>query len=249
MKHLVKTSAEIEAMREGAEVLRAAHDAVRGRAVAGVSLFELDRVAEEVILGAGAVPGFKGYRGFPATLCTMVNSQVVHGIPDGTVLEDGDLLSVDCGVIWKGLNTDAAFSVIVGGDAMNVKRAKFSACVREALLAGCEQAVAGNHVGDIGHAISGVVRGGGYSICKEFSGHGVGKKLWEEPSIFNYGNPGTGPKLVAGMTIAIEPIVSSGKPKCKTLADKWTVVTVDGSDACQWEHCGVVGEGGFEVFV
>lgn len=235
-------------MREGGKILQAAHQAVKEKAVPGVQLIELDKIAEEVIRSHGGIPGFKGYQGFPASLCTMLNSEVVHGIPDERKLKEGDLLSVDCGVFYKNLHTDAAFSLIVGGDDKNPARAQFSNTVKEALLAGCKQAKAGNHTGAIGYAIEQVIKKGGYSICKEYTGHGVGKELHEGLSIYNYGKPGIGPLLQSGMTIAIEPIIAAGNPKSKTLKDGWTVVTIDGKDACQWEHCGVITEQGFEIF-
>lgn len=245
---MIKTSDEIQFMREGGKILQAAHEIVRKNAVSGACLRDLDQMAEDLIRTKGAISGFKGYKGFPATLCTMINSEVVHGIPDDRILKDGDLFSVDCGVRFKNLYTDAAFSMIVGGDDKNTERAAFSKNVKEALIAGCKQAKAGNRVGDIGHAIQEVVKMGGYSICKEYSGHGVGRKLHEGLSIFNHGFPGSGAILKSGTTIAIEPIIAAGKPKTKTLKDKWTVVTLDGRDACQWEHCGVVTENGFEIF-
>ncbi len=245
---MIRTQEEIQAMREGGKILQAAHKIVRDSAVPGASLTELDRLAEKLIRDSGAEPAFKGFQGFPATLCTMINSEVVHGIPDRRTLKEGDLFSVDCGVLFKGLITDAAFSIIVGGNGKNPERSKFSECVRNALLAGCEKAKAGNHVGDIGHAIESAIKKGGYAVCREYTGHGVGRELHEEPSIFNYGKPGTGPKLEAGMTIAIEPIIAAGNPRTKTLKDGWTVVTLDGKDACQWEHCGVVTEDEFEIF-
>lgn len=245
---MIKTPEEIQAMREGGKILQAAQEAVKKRTIPGVRLKELDQIAEDLIRSKGGIPGFKDYHGFPATLCTMLNSEVVHGIPDDRLLQKGDLLSVDCGVLYKALYTDAAFSVIIGGEDQNPARARFSHCVKEALLAGCQQAKAGNRVGDIGHAIQEVVKKGGYSVCKEFSGHGVGRNLHEGLSIFNYGSPRSGPLLTAGTTLAIEPIVAAGKPRSKTLKDGWTVVTLDGRDACQWEYCGVVTPSGFEIF-
>ena len=178
----------------------------------------------------------------------MINSEVVHGIPDNRKLKDGDLLSVDCGVFWKKMHADAAFSIIVGGDDKNPERAKFSMCVREALLAGCQVAQTGNTTGDIGYMIEKIIKAGGYSICREYTGHGLGYELHEDPSVFNYGSPGKGQRLMEGVTIAIEPIVTMGNPKVRILSDKWTVVTVDGKDACQWEHCGVVTKNGLEIF-
>ncbi len=243
-----KTAEELTIMREAGRILRSAQKALQSEIKSGVSLLYLDKIAEKVIISAGAKPAFKGFYGFPATLCTMINSEVVHGIPDARTLKDGDLLSIDCGVVWKGLHSDAAFSVIVGGDEKNPRRAKFSACVKKALLAGCAAAKSGNYTGDIGAAIEKVIREGGYALCREYTGHGLGKDLHEDPIVFNYGRKGEGVLLREGMTIAIEPIVASGKPKVKTLSDGWTVVTVDGKDACQWEYCGAVTKNGLEVF-
>ncbi len=245
---MIKSPEEIEIMRYAGKILQAAQRGVKELCRPGMILKELDKVAEDIIREHRALPGFKGYKGFPATLCTMINSEVVHGIPDNRKLKEGDLFSVDCGVIWKGFYSDAAFSLIIGGDNLNPERARFSNCVRDALLAGCKAAKAGNYVGDIGYTVEHIIKKGGYSICKQYTGHGLGKELWEEPSIFNYGKPKTGKKLEAGMTIAIEPIVTKGNPKTKVLKDGWTVVTVDGRDACQWEHCGVVTEKGLEIF-
>ena len=244
-----KTTEELDLMRKGAKILREAHNAVKRHLVPGARLIDLDRIAEEVIRSHDALPAFKGFQGFPATLCTMVNSEIVHGIPDEREGKSGDISSVDCGVIYKNLITDAAFTMVVGGDNAHKGRAKFSACVYDALLAGCKAAKAGNTTGDIGHAIEKVVKKGGYNLVREYTGHGVGRQMHEDPHIFNYGNPGEGSVLLEGMTICIEPIVSIGNPKNKTLADDWTVVTLDGKDACQWEHCGVVTSDGLEIFV
>jgi methionyl aminopeptidase len=243
-----KTREELKIMREAGQILQSAQKAMKAVIKAGISLKELDVIAENIILTAGAKPAFKGFHGFPATLCTMINSEVVHGIPDDRLLQDGDLISIDCGVLWKGLHSDAAFTVIVGGDDKNEDRAKFSACVKKALIAGCKAAKAGNRIGDIGAAIQKVVYKGGYSLCKEYTGHGLGKELHEDPIVFNYGKKGDGMVLKEGMTIAIEPIVASGNPQVKILSDDWTVVTQDGKDACQWEHCGAVTKKGLEIF-
>ncbi len=215
----------------------------------GITTISLDKIAEKYIRDQGAVPSFKNYQGYPATLCTMVNSEVVHAIPGDKILQNGDLLSVDCGLCLQGLHVDAAFSMIVGGDEQNKGRAQFSQCVKEALLAGCRAAKHGNHTGDIGRAIETVIHKGGYDICPEYTGHGIGYELHEDPWIFNYGTPGAGERLVEGMTICIEPIVARGNPQVKVLNNKWTVVTRDGRDACQWEHCGVVTKNGLEIFV
>lgn len=245
----IKTPEQIQAMREGAKILKEVQETLKKEIKEGVSLLELDKRAEQIIRSHGAEPSFKGYQGFPATLCTMINSEVVHGIPDERKVKNGDLLSVDCGVFYRGLHTDAAFSVIVGGEKYHLERARFSKCVKEALEAGCGAARAGGTTGDIGYIIEKVITRGGYSICKEYTGHGFGVNLHEDPHVYNYGRRGQGDKLIAGMTIAIEPIVASGSPRVHTLKDGWTVVTDDGRDACQWEHCGVVTEDGFEIFV
>jgi len=244
-----KTPAELDSMRRGAVILKAAHQAARELAVPGSTLLQLDAAAEAVITAAGGVPTFKGFHGFPASICTMVNDEVVHGIPSDRVLKSGDILSVDCGVTFEGLITDAAFTVIVGGDETNPERARFSNEVKKALTAGCAAAKTGNHVGDIGFAIQQSINKSGYNVIKDFTGHGVGFEMHEDPYVFNFGQPGTGEKLIEGMTICIEPIVASGKPGYKTLKDGWTVVTMDGKDACQWEHCGVVTKEGLEIFV
>ena len=245
---VVKTDLELAVMREAGKIHQAVVLELKKAIMPGVTLIELDSLAEKLIIKAGATPSFKGFQGFPASLCTMINSEVVHGIPDHRALQSGDLLSVDCGVTYKGLIADAAFTVIVGGDETNPARARFSQTVKRALEAGCAQAVAGNTLGDIGYAVQKTVESGGYHVLKEFTGHGVGYEMHEDPYVLNYGTPGKGMKLKEGMTICIEPIVTISKTKSKTLKDGWTEVTVDGKEACQWEHCGVVTKSGFEIF-
>lgn len=251
MRVIPKTEEQIALMRYAGKILRKAQEAMKAQIKAGVTLLELDKIAEDVILSEGAIPAFKNFPGekspFPGSICAMLNSEVVHGIPDDRALQDGDLLSVDCGVIWKGWHADAAFSLVVGGGDTHPEREAFQKCVYEALQAGCEKAIAGNRTGDIGHAIETVIKKGGYSICREYTGHGLGENLHEDPNIFNYGNPKTGMVLQEGMTIAIEPIIAMGNPQNKTLKDGWTVVTTDGKDACQWEHFGVVRKDHFEI--
>lgn len=247
-KTYLKNENEIQIMRDAGLILQEAQKAIKKIAKEGISLLELDKIAEQTILKAGGKPAFKGFHGFPNTLCTMINSEVVHGIPDNRTLKNGDLLSVDCGVLYKKLNSDAAFSIIVGGDEKNEKRARFSNCVKAALKAGCDAAIIGNRLGDIGFAVEKVVRNGGYTIVEEYTGHGIGYELHEDPHVFNYGRQNSGIALKEGMTLCIEPIVAAGKARNKTLRDGWTVVTMDGNDACQWEHCGVVTKNGFEVF-
>jgi len=244
----IKTEKEIQLMRESGKILQAAQKAMKDIIVDGVTLLELDRVAEKKIRSLGAKPAFKGFQGFPNTICTMINSEVVHGIPDMRKLKNGDLISIDCGAIHKNFYSDAAFTVIVGGDDKNPVRAKFSNTVKRALEAGCDQARPGNRLGDIGFAIQNVVEKAGYKIIRDFTGHGIGKKMHEDPHVLNYGKPHTGMKLKEGMTLCIEPIVAFGSTKYKTLKDGWTEVTLDGKDACQWEHCGVITKNGYEIF-
>lgn len=248
MKIYLKNDDELARMRHGGKILQQAQAAMRAAAAPGVTLLELDAIAEQTIRSAGAVPGFLGMYGFPNTICAMVNEEVVHGIPSDRKLVAGDLLSVDCGVKWKNYHADAAFSLVVGGPAAHPAREKFQQVVKNALEAGCRAARIGNHVGDIGYVIEKTVRAGGYSICREYTGHGVGRELHEDPHVFNYGKPGTGPELKPGMTLAIEPIVAAGSPRVKTLKDGWMVVTTDGSDGCQWEHFGVVTADGLDIF-
>jgi len=250
MTHL-KNELELAVLREAGKIHQGVVAKLKAAIVPGVTLLELDKIAETEILKCGAIPSFKGFPGpspFPASLCTMINSEVVHGIPDNRELQAGDILSVDCGVTFNGMIADAAFTVIVGGDETNPERARFSQIVNKALLAGCDQAVEGNTLGDIGYAIQRTVESAGYSILKQFTGHGFGYTMHEDPYVLNYGTPGKGMKLKEGLTICIEPIVAMGKPQSKTLSDGWTEVTVDGKDACQWEHCGVVTKSGFEIF-
>ena len=215
--------------------------------VPGTSLLELDAIATEVIKTHGAKATFKGFQGFPASLCLMVNEQLVHGIPSEYRLQSGDLLSVDCGVTFRGRIVDAAFSLVVGGDSSHPERAKFSAEIYQALQAGCQAAKSGNTTGDIGQAIEEFVTKAGYQLCREYTGHGVERTLHDQPTIYNFGVCGEGEKLKTGMVICIEPIVSRGSPKNHTQSDGWTVVLDDGSDGIQWEHCGIVTPDGLEV--
>ncbi len=248
MKIAIRTPDQLKKMRKAADILRAAQEAMKKKCVAGTTLKELDTIAYDIIKKAGAKPNFLGFHGFPGTICAMLNADVVHGIPDDRVLQDGDLLSVDCGAIWEGWHSDAAFSLVVGGGDKNPEREKFQNAVKRALEAGCAAAKDGNRLGDIGYAIEKEIKKAGYNLCREYTGHGIGSEMHEAPHVFNYGQQGTGAVLKSGMTLCIEPIVASGNPKVKILKDDWTVVTADGRDACQWEHCGVVTSTGLEIF-
>jgi methionyl aminopeptidase len=210
----------------------------------GISTEELDRMAEGFIRShPGAKPSFKGLYDFPATLCTSINQEVVHGIPSSKrVLQPGDLLSVDVGVWLNGLHADAAATFPVGKVSPDAER--LLAVTRQALTAGVAEARAGNHVGDIGHAVQQVAEGAGYSVVRELVGHGIGSSFHEDPQVPNYGKPRRGPRLVTGMTIAIEPMVNAGAAEIRTLDDKWTVVTEDGSLSAHFEHTVAIGENG-----
>ena len=208
----------------------------------GVSTADLDAAAERSVRAAGAEPAFKGYRGYPATLCASVNQQVVHGIPNRTPLKSGDIVSLDMGVKLNGYYGDSAVTVPVGSVQDDV--AKLLRVTQEALEKGIAQVKVGGRISDIGHAIQAHVEAHGFSVVREFVGHGIGASLHEEPQIANYGEPGRGPRLAEGMTLAIEPMVNMGKPAVKVLADGWTAVTKDGSLSAHFEHTVAVTKSG-----
>ncbi len=236
----IKSPREIETMAAAGKILAEALALVANRVEPGVSTAVLDEFAEEFIRShPGARPSFKGLYDFPASLCTSINHEIVHGIPSHErVLEDGDIISIDCGVWLDGLHADSATTVSVGEVGEDVGR--LLRVTREALEAGILAAVAGNHVGDIGHAVQRVAEGAGYSVVRELVGHGIGASFHEEPQVPNYGKRKRGPRLAAGMTLAIEPMVNAGRPEIRTLDDKWTVVTADGSRSAHFEHTVVI---------
>jgi methionyl aminopeptidase len=232
----IKSPREIETMAAAGRIVATTLGLVQRHVRPGVSTEELDRLAEGFIRShPGARPSFKGLYDFPATLCTSINAEVVHGIPSSKrVLREGDLLSVDVGVWLEGLHADSAATFPVGKVGPDAER--LLRVTQEALAAGVVQARAGNHVGDIGHAVQQVAEAAGYSVVRELVGHGIGASFHEEPQVPNYGKPRRGPRLVPGMTIAIEPMVNVGGPEIRTLDDKWTVVTQDGSLSAHFEH-------------
>ena len=209
----------------------------------GATTESLDTVAEEYIRTQGALPSFKGYRGFPASICTSVNDQVVHGIPGPRVLKPGDILSLDFGAIWEGYHADSAVTVFVG-DPPSDQAEKLVRVTEEALEAGIGQLVTGKRLSDIGHAVQQVVEGAGFSVVREYVGHGIGRSLHEDPPIPNYGPPGRGPDIGPGLVVAIEPMVNAGGWETRVLADDWTVVTADGSLSAHFEHTVAVTEDG-----
>ena len=209
----------------------------------GVTTADLDRLAERLVRDAGAEPAFKGYRGYTATLCASVNEEVVHGIPSAErVLRDGDIVSLDIGVKLAGFFGDSAVTVAVG--TVDERTVELLAVTRDSLEKAIEQVRVGQRLSDIGHAVQSYVEAHGFSVVREFVGHGIGEELHEDPQVPNYGQPGRGPKLAEGMVLAIEPMVAMGRPDVRVLADGWTAVTRDGSLAAHFEHTVAVGANG-----
>lgn len=231
---ILKTPDEIEVMAQASRVVAEALEVVAQAVRAGVTTEELDRIAEDAIRARGATPAFKGYRGYPKTLCASVNEQVVHGIPSKRKLKDGDIIGLDLGAIVGGFYGDSAVTVAVGSIEEAV--ARLVRVTEEALYLGIKQAVVGNRLSDISHAIQRHVEAAGYSVVTEFVGHGIGRQLHEEPQVPNYGKPGQGPRLQPGMVLAIEPMVNMGESAVRVLDDRWTAVTVDGSLSAHFEH-------------
>jgi len=230
----LKSDEEIEILRENNLLVSKTLAEVARHIRPGVTTRELDHIAEEFILDHGAVPGFKGYGGFPATLCTSVNDQVVHGIPSDYELQEGDILSVDCGVIRNGFYGDSAYTFAVG--EVDEEKRRLMRVTRECLERGVAQAVAGNRVGDIGHAVQQHAESHGYSVVRELVGHGLGKKLHEPPEVPNFGKRGHGPKLREGMVICIEPMINMGVKEVYQDRDGWTIHTADRQPSAHYEY-------------
>lgn len=232
----IKSPREIEVMAAAGRILADTLALLDSHVRPGVTTGDLDLLAEEFILShAGARPSFKGLYDFPKSLCTSINNEIVHGIPsDNRELHEGDIVSVDCGVALEDLHADSATTFPVGDVGEDVER--LLAVTREALDAGIAAALVGNHTGDIGHAVQQVAEQAGYSVVRELVGHGIGTSFHEEPQVPNFGKPGRGYRLTEGMTIAIEPMVNAGRKEIRTLRDKWTVVTADGSLSAHFEH-------------
>lgn len=230
----IKTREEIELMRESALMVSRSLGIIAKEVKPGVSPKFLDKIAEEYIRDNGGVPAFKGYRGFPATLCISINEAVVHGIPTDKPLKEGDIISVDCGVKKNGFYGDHAYSFAVG--VVKPELQKLLDVTKESLYKGIEQCIAGNRVGDISFAIQQHAEKHGYGVVRELVGHGLGKSLHEDPEVPNYGKRGDGPKLKDGMVLAIEPMINLGKKNVKQLNDGWTIVTADGLPSAHFEH-------------
>lgn len=231
---ILKSKHEIEIMREAGSIVAGAHEAIRKAIAPGITTAELDRIADEYIRRRGAIPSFKGYQGFPASICTSVNNQVVHGIPGLTVLKEGDIISIDIGAVYNGYHGDAARTYPVG--AISPNAARLIKATEEAFYKGLEFAREGYRISDISHAIQSYVESHGYSVVKALVGHGIGQQMHEDPQVPNFGLPGRGPRIRTGMTLAIEPMVNEGTDKVVTLSDHWTVLTKDGSLSAHYEN-------------
>jgi len=240
----LKSERELDLMAQGGRILAGTLARLRDSVKAGVSTADLDGIAERFIRGhEGAVPAFKGLYGFTGSICTSINEEIVHGIPNKRrVLQDGDIVSLDVGVGYKGYFTDAAITVPVGRVDETTER--LLRVTRASLEAGIAAAVVGNHIGDIGAAVQGVVEAAGFSVVRDLVGHGIGVEFHEEPQVPNYGKPKRREKLVPGLTLAIEPMVNVGGPATRTLGDRWTIVTVDGSRSAHFEHTVAITEAG-----
>ncbi len=232
---IIKSPREIELMAKAGRITAGALQVVKEAIAPGISTRELDRLVEEFFRKQGAVPAFKGYGGFPASICTSLNNQVVHGIPsDKVILQQGDILSVDIGAIVDGYVGDSAATYPVG--EISPESAELIAVTERSLSEGIKRAVEGNRLSDISAAIQQWAEANGFSVIRDYVGHGIGQKMHEDPQIPNFGHPGFGPRLTSGMVLAIEPMVNAGKYHVKTLADGWTVVTADGKLSAHFEH-------------
>ena len=246
----LKSARELDLMREAGQVVTAAKAKVKEAIEPGITTLELDRIAEREIRSHGATPSFKGYKAggaipFPATICVSVNEEIVHGIPGGRTLEEGDLVSVDVGAIVGGFHGDSAFTLGVG--ALSDEARRLMDATRIALRRGIEKAVSGARVGDISSAVQTYSESLGYSVVRQYVGHGIGRRMHEEPQVPNYGVPGRGYKLRKGMTIAIEPMLNVGGWETVQLDDGWTVATADGSLSAHFEDTVAITENGAEV--
>lgn len=240
-----KTSEEVEKIKQSADILGRAHGEIAKHVKKGVKTSFLDKIAEEFIRDHGAVPSFKGYNGFPSSLCISVNEVVVHGFPSEYELKDGDIISVDCGVFHQGFHSDSAYTYPIGEVPPSVLA--LLTATKDSLYLGIEQAVFGNRVGDIGHAIQKFVEAKGYTVVRELVGHGLGRKLHEAPEVPNYGKKGSGPLLKQGMVIAIEPMINLGTRNIVQEKDGWTIRTADRKPSAHYEHTIAIFEDRTEV--
>ena len=241
----IRTEREIELISTSCQIVADTLDMLSKYVKAGTRIIDLDAKAEDFIRSCGARPAFKGYMGFPATLCVSVDDEVVHGIPNNRRLQEGQIVGIDCGAEKDGYYGDHARSFAVG--EIDEEHKKLLSVTKESLMSGIEQAKAGNRIGDIGHAVQKKAESNGYGVVTELVGHGIGTKLHEEPQIPNYGKPGTGPKIEVGMCFAIEPMINMGTPGVFTKKDGWTVCTNDGMPSAHFEHTITITEEGAKI--
>lgn len=242
---ICKTPRELEIMKEAGRIVALTHQELQNHISPGISTMELDAVAENFIRGMDAAPSFKGYNGFPGSICASVNEELVHGIPGSRTLKEGDIISIDIGAYYKGYHGDSAWTYPVGRIAPETE--KLLDVTEESLYIGLNEAKPGERLSTISHAIQTYVESNGFSIVREYVGHGVGQNLHEAPQIPHYGPPGRGPVLKPGMVLAIEPMVNAGRRYVKTLEDNWTVITQDGKMCAHFEHTIAITETGFEI--
>ncbi len=242
---ILKSEREISYLRDAGQIVAETLAEVKKAVKPGVTTLELDHIAEKYIRGRGAIPAFKGYHGFPGTICASVNEEVVHGIPGPRKLKSGDNISIDVGAVINGYNGDAAITVPIGEVDAEVQ--KLLQVTEESLFKGIEKAVAGNRLSDISHAVEAHCNQFGFGVVRDYVGHGIGRNMHEDPQVPNYGPPGRGPRLKSGMTLAIEPMVNLGTHEVKTLADDWTVVTRDGKRSAHFEHTIAITDGQPEI--
>ncbi|HPG42440.1 MAG TPA: type I methionyl aminopeptidase [Acholeplasmataceae bacterium] len=242
----IKSQREIELMREAGRILDLTRKMLEEHIKSGISTLQLDQLAESFIINLGATPSFKGYHGFPGSICTSINEVVVHGIPSNKhILKEGDIITLDFGVNYKGYHADSATTYPVGKVTPEIE--KLLEVTEKSLYVGLEQAKPGNQVSDISHAIETYVKPFGYGIVEEFTGHGIGRSLHEDPYVPNFGKPHQGPVLKPGMTFCVEPMVNLGTKRVKILSDNWTTVTTDRKPSAHFEHMIVITETGYEI--
>jgi methionyl aminopeptidase len=246
MAILIKSAAEIEKMRISGAILRQVHNAIAPHVRPGVSTMDLERVAVAKIAELGAIAAFKGYHGYPSALCTSINNEVVHGMPsEKRILKEGDILSIDCGCIVDGFYSDAAVTYPIGQVSHTTQ--KLLSVTQAALEAAIEQCRVGGRLSDISAAVQDLCEAQGFGVVREFVGHGIGRSMHEDPQVPNFGPAGKGPRLKAGMVLAIEPMINAGKPEVRVLPDGWTAVTVDGSYSAHFEHTVAITKDGPQV--
>ena len=241
----LKSEREIRIIRENGRIVGLTLSYLKEKIKSGIKTIELDKLAEEFIVKKNAIPAFKGYRGYPGNICASVNNEVVHGIPGERVLKEGEIISVDVGVLKNGFYADGAWTFPVGEISNQAK--KLLEVTLESLEAGISQALAGNRLGDISYAVQSIAEKNGFSVVRDLTGHGIGRHMHEDPPVPNFGSPGTGLLLKEGMIFAVEPMVNAGGYEIKTLEDNWTVVTLDGSLSAHFEHTVAITQNGAEI--